>query len=107
MLQDVEHMKTYFNGFAPVIQKALSYVDEAYVWRMMETMPASWVSTSGKVVLVGDAAHAVLPFAGQVHKPPSSQVVNENSLLTMGLTIGRMYGDRGCLGSSRMLRARP
>jgi 2-polyprenyl-6-methoxyphenol hydroxylase-like FAD-dependent oxidoreductase len=29
-------------------------------------MPAFWVSKSGKVVLSGDAAHAVLLYAGQV-----------------------------------------
>jgi salicylate hydroxylase len=60
-------MKTYFEGFAPVIQKSLSYVNEAHVWRMLETIVPSWVSKSGKVVLTGDAAHAVLPFVGQVN----------------------------------------
>jgi salicylate hydroxylase len=67
--QNVEQMKSYFKGYAPVVQKALSYVEEAYVWRMLETMPPSWVSKSGKVVLTGDAAHAVLRFAGQVIRP--------------------------------------
>jgi salicylate hydroxylase len=70
--QDIEHMKSYFKGFAPVIQKALSYVEEAHVWRMLETLVPSWVGKSGKVVLTGDAAHAVLPYVGQVIQSPSS-----------------------------------
>ena len=64
--QNIEHMKTYFKDFAPVIQKALSYVEEAHVWSMLETLAPSWASKSGKVVLTGDAAHAVLPYVGQV-----------------------------------------
>ena len=64
--QNIEKLKGYFKDFAPEIQKVLSYVKEAHVWRMMETMPTSWVSKSGKVVLAGDAAHAVLPYVGQV-----------------------------------------
>lgn len=39
--------------------------DEAHVWQINETMPANWVSKSGRVVLVGDACHAMLPNAGQ------------------------------------------
>jgi salicylate hydroxylase len=65
--QDIKHMKEYFKEFAPVIQKGLSYVSKAHVWRMQETLVPSWVSESGKVVLIGDAAHAVLPYGGQVN----------------------------------------
>jgi 2-polyprenyl-6-methoxyphenol hydroxylase-like FAD-dependent oxidoreductase len=64
--QNIEALKEHFKDYAPAIQKLLSYVKEAHVWRMMETMPSSWVSRSGKVTLLGDAAHAILPYAGQV-----------------------------------------
>jgi salicylate hydroxylase len=37
--QNIEQLKGYFKDFAPAIQKLLSYVKEAHVWRMMETMP--------------------------------------------------------------------
>jgi salicylate hydroxylase len=67
--QNISMLREYFKGHAPSIQKLLSYVKEAHVWRMAETMPESWVSKGGKVVLVGDAAHAVLPYAGQVRYP--------------------------------------
>jgi salicylate hydroxylase len=58
--QKIEQLKSHFKYHAPAIQKGLSYVEKAHVWRMMETMPESWVSKSGKVALTGDAAHAVL-----------------------------------------------
>jgi 2-polyprenyl-6-methoxyphenol hydroxylase-like FAD-dependent oxidoreductase len=64
--QKIEQLKSHFKYHAPTIQKVLSYVDEAHIWRMMETMREPWVSKSGKVALTGDAAHAVLPWVGQV-----------------------------------------
>jgi salicylate hydroxylase len=69
--QNIEQFKGYFKDFAPAIQKLLSYMKDAYVWRMMETITPSWVSKSGKVVLVGDAAHAALPWVGQVGPFPN------------------------------------
>lgn len=42
----------------------MSYVDEAVVWRLHNVTLESWMSKSGKVVLIGDAAHAVLHFSG-------------------------------------------
>jgi salicylate hydroxylase len=69
--QNIEQFKGYFKDFAPAIQKLLSYVKEAYVWRLIETMPPSWVSKSGRVVLIGDAAHAALPWVGQVRILPT------------------------------------
>jgi salicylate hydroxylase len=59
-------MKQYFKDYAPFYDKIIAYTEEANVWRIIETMPASWVSKSGKVVIIGDAAHAVQPFVGQV-----------------------------------------
>jgi salicylate hydroxylase len=64
--QNMKLFKEHFKDFVPAIQKVLSYVKEAYVWRIIETTPPSWVSKSGRVVLIGDAAHAILPFVGQV-----------------------------------------
>jgi salicylate hydroxylase len=67
--QNIEKLGEYFKDHSPVIQKMLSYMKEAHVWRMMKSMPASWVSMSGKVVLIGDAVHAVLSWVGQVFSP--------------------------------------
>lgn len=63
--QDLEYLRDYYSTWAPSIRKLFDLLDEAHVWRINETMPAKWVSDSGRVVLVGDACHAVLPNAGQ------------------------------------------
>jgi salicylate hydroxylase len=67
--QNIKQFKEHFKDFAPAIQKVLSYVKAAHVWRIFETIPPSWVSKSGRVVLIGDAAHAILPWIGQVIPP--------------------------------------
>lgn len=63
--QDLDDLKRYFEFWGPTMQKLFSYLQEAYVWRIIESRPAKWVSESGRVVLLGDAAHAVLPHSGQ------------------------------------------
>ena len=70
MRQNFEQMKIQFDGWDPVIRNTLfGYIDEehldAYVWQMYETKPAEWVSKSGKVAILGDAAHGFTPWIGQ------------------------------------------
>jgi hypothetical protein len=97
--QNIKLFKEHFKDFAPAIQKLLSYVQEAYVWKIIETTPPSWISESGRVVLIGDAAHAILPFVGQVSSPV------ELFTQEVHIHLGRRYGTRGCCHSSRMSRA--
>ena len=70
MRQNFEQMKTQFDGWDPVIRNTLfGFVDkehlDAYVWQMYETKPREWVSRSGKVAILGDAAHGFTPWIGQ------------------------------------------
>ena len=58
--------RAYFKEYTPAIQKILSYVKEAYVWKLKETMPSSWNGKTGRIALIGDAAHGSLPWVGQV-----------------------------------------
>lgn len=95
--QNVKQFKEHFKGFAPAIQKVLSYVNEAHVWRIIETTPPSWVSKSGRVILIGDAAHAILPFVGQVISLPKSCHAKCSQFY-----LGRRHGTRGCRDSGRM-----
>jgi salicylate hydroxylase len=64
--QNIQQFREYFKDFSPTIRKVLMYVDEAHVWKVKEATPSSWVGKSGKVVLIGDAAHGTLPWVGQV-----------------------------------------
>jgi salicylate hydroxylase len=67
---DPMQMKEIFADFtAPEVGKLINLVspENLLVWKLVQ-LPTldSWVGKSGKLVLVGDAAHAMLPYSGQV-----------------------------------------
>ncbi|KAE9375886.1 FAD/NAD(P)-binding domain-containing protein [Stipitochalara longipes BDJ] len=67
---DVELMKTTFSDFEPLVMKLLGMVKEEdlLVWKLNQLPELeSWVFEGGKVCLIGDAAHAMMPFSGQGH----------------------------------------
>ena len=64
---DIDHVRHFFRSWDPVLSEMLAHTEKAHVWRLAYTDPElEWVSNSGKVVLIGDAAHAVLPHTGAV-----------------------------------------
>jgi salicylate hydroxylase len=61
---DVEELAASFDGWDPRIGRLLETVGSCYWWGLYDRRPlASW--TSGRLVLLGDAAHAMLPHLGQ------------------------------------------
>ncbi|KAL1966637.1 hypothetical protein VTN77DRAFT_4048 [Rasamsonia byssochlamydoides] len=63
---NLEEMKAHYAQFDPVIRKVLSKVSGCLKWKLADLPPLpTWVSRSGKVVLIGDAAHAMLPYLAQ------------------------------------------
>ncbi|KUJ09262.1 FAD/NAD(P)-binding domain-containing protein [Mollisia scopiformis] len=49
-----------------VLQKVLTHVDHCLKWKLAYIPPLNtWVSESGKVVIIGDAAHGMLPYMAQ------------------------------------------
>lgn len=71
-LGDLEKVKKKFAHFTPVGGKMLKLAkpEDCYIWRLSEMPPFErWMSESGKVVIVGDAGHAMLPYANQVRPP--------------------------------------
>lgn len=65
---NLNEMKESYNDFDPVLKKILSYVTSCRKWALAE-LPAitQWVSRSGTIALIGDAAHAMLPCLAQVN----------------------------------------
>ncbi|KAF4534938.1 Salicylate hydroxylase [Lasiodiplodia theobromae] len=62
----LEDMKKQFVGWEPSVTKLVSLIDRTLKWPMIAGQALErWVSESGKVVIVGDAAHAMLPFMSQ------------------------------------------
>jgi salicylate hydroxylase len=68
-IQDLTWLRSRFEDFHPAIRTILLRAESCWKWRLAE-IPAlpSWISENGRVVLLGDAAHAMLPHAGQVTK---------------------------------------
>ena len=104
MKQNFEHMKTQFNGWAPAIrEKIFGLVEgqlDAYVWQMLETKPAQWVSGSGKVALLGDAAHGFTPCEFSLYP-------NDCALFDMVIVIAlptMRQANRNLQGSGRVAR---
>lgn len=64
---DADLVRDRTQSFHPTVQKLVQSADIAGSWRIIE-LPhlESWTSKSGKVVLLGDAAHAMGPHVGQV-----------------------------------------
>jgi hypothetical protein len=56
-----------FSNFDPIILKILAKAQNCIKWTTATgALLKGWTSKSGKAVLLGDAAHAMVPDAGQV-----------------------------------------
>ncbi|KAH9209432.1 hypothetical protein DL95DRAFT_26040 [Leptodontidium sp. 2 PMI_412] len=67
---DIEVLKETYSDFNPVVRKLLSKIEpeNLLVWKLNQLPELeTWVFRSGKVVLLGDAAHAIMPYSGQGH----------------------------------------
>jgi salicylate hydroxylase len=63
---DVQQMRETYAGFDPLIRKVIDKVSTCLRWTLADLPPLpTWLSQSGKVVLIGDAAHAMVPFLAQ------------------------------------------
>ena len=63
----LEEMNQVYSDFDDTLKETLALVEDVRAWKLAE-MPKlrSWSSGNGKVVLIGDAAHAMLPYLAQV-----------------------------------------
>jgi salicylate hydroxylase len=66
---DIKELRDMYQDHEPRLRKVLDMVDEddCRLWTI-SMLPdlRTWVSESGKVVLLGDAAHAMHPYLAQV-----------------------------------------
>lgn len=63
---DADEAREMLKDFCPLVKKLWSLVDNTARWTLGDVPELeSYVSDSGKFVLVGDACHAIVPHAGQ------------------------------------------
>ncbi|TFK66502.1 FAD/NAD-binding domain-containing protein [Pluteus cervinus] len=61
-----QQMRLHFAGWEPRIQKILDMISSTLVWPMIDRRPLkTWLHEAGKVVLLGDACHPMLPYKAQ------------------------------------------
>ncbi|GME49438.1 Monooxygenase FAD-binding protein [Neofusicoccum parvum] len=64
---NAEEVRKAYTGWSQMVQKLLSFLpDDVEKWRLIDLKPfRDWVHPSGKMVVIGDASHATLPYLAQ------------------------------------------
>ncbi|KAG2119399.1 hypothetical protein DEU56DRAFT_918564 [Suillus clintonianus] len=63
---NVDKMKEYYKGWNTTIQKLLALVPSTLDWKLMDRDPLpSWIHKDGKLALLGDSCHPMLPYRAQ------------------------------------------
>jgi salicylate hydroxylase len=66
ILGDVTELQKQFQYWDPRLRSIIGLVDHSYVWSLRERpMLDRWLHPKGNLVLLGDAAHPMLPYVGQ------------------------------------------
>ncbi|KDQ55785.1 hypothetical protein JAAARDRAFT_37206 [Jaapia argillacea MUCL 33604] len=61
-----DKLRADFAGFEPRVEKLLKLVPSTLKWKLMDRAPLhKWVHDEGRVVLLGDACHPMLPYRAQ------------------------------------------
>ncbi|KAF8684732.1 hypothetical protein RHS04_01160 [Rhizoctonia solani] len=93
----VEEMRRDFSGWEPRIQKLINLIPSTLKWLLADRQPLDkWVHDSGKVVLLGDSCHPMLPYRAQ-----GAAMAIEDAVVLGGL----LSGVRGPDDLPRLLRA--
>jgi salicylate hydroxylase len=76
----VEELMAAFKTFHPMLVRLLSYVEECGLWQLRDQDPLEkWVE--GRAIVIGDAAHPMLPHLGQ----GGSQAIEDADMLAFCL----------------------
>lgn len=80
---DIKHVRDLFAGDDPALAAALDIADSCDRWRLGEVPSlARWTSRNGRIILLGDSAHAMYPNAAQGF----SQIIEDIGVLEYLLT---------------------
>jgi salicylate hydroxylase len=60
----VEDLRAAYAGWHPQVQQVIDAVDETFIWAVLDRPPIDrW--TYGRITMMGDACHPMIPFMGQ------------------------------------------
>jgi salicylate hydroxylase len=80
---DVAEARAAYDGWHPQVRGILAAVDETFVWALFDRPPLErW--SSGRVTLLGDACHPMLPFMAQ----GAAQAIEDGATLAACLAEG-------------------
>ncbi|KAB2575665.1 FAD-dependent monooxygenase OpS4 [Lasiodiplodia theobromae] len=62
----LKDMRAQFEGWDPRLTKVIGLIDKTLKWPLMSgTKLPTWIAPSNKLLILGDAAHAMLPYMSQ------------------------------------------
>lgn len=62
----LKDMREYFSDWDPRLTKIIGMIDKTLKWPLLSGSPLErWVAPSNKVLIMGDAAHAMVPYMSQ------------------------------------------
>lgn len=62
----INDMKQHFQGWDPKLVKVIDMIRTTLKWPLLSGKPMSnWLSPSGKLLILGDAAHAMVPYMSE------------------------------------------
>ncbi|CAE6387097.1 unnamed protein product [Rhizoctonia solani] len=80
----IEEMRRDFSGWEPRIQKLIHLIPSTLKWLLADREPLEkWVHDSGRVVLLGDSCHPMLPYRAQ-----GAAMAIEDAVVLGGLLSG-------------------
>ena len=83
---NLDEMRQAYADFEPSVREMLGFVTDVRGWKISEVPYLErWRSAAGRVVLVGDAAHAMLPYLAQ----GGAQAVED--AVVLGECVGRCH----------------
>lgn len=63
---NTDKMRAEFAGWEPRIQKLMAMIPSTLSWKLMDRDPLeTWIHKDGKLVLLGDSCHPMLPYRAQ------------------------------------------
>ncbi|MEV5893867.1 FAD-dependent monooxygenase [Nonomuraea fuscirosea] len=88
--RDVAEALAAFEGWHPQVRAIIEAVDETYLWALFDRAPLPrW--SAGRVTLLGDACHAMLPFMAQ----GAAMAVEDGAALAARLAAAQAGPRRG------------